>query len=60
MWEGTGNQASLTVSPVCLPISPLPLQTYHIEHHLLSIFLMPSPASDLSLESHGSGFSAGF
>lgn len=54
------GQASLSASPVCLPICPFPRQTYQVEHHLLSIFLMPSPASDLSLESHGSGFSAGF
>lgn len=40
--------------------SPFPLQICQVKHHLLSIFLMPSRASDLSLEYDGSGFSACF
>lgn len=39
---------------------PFPFQTSLVKHHLPSTVPMPSQASDLSLESDGSGFSACF
>lgn len=57
--SGVARPVLLPPLSVCPP-SPFPLQTCQLERHLRSIFLTPSPASDLSLESDGSGFSAGF
>lgn len=57
----SGVARPVLMSPLYVCLSPsFPLQTCQVEHHLPSIFLMPSPASDLSLESDGSGFSDGF
>lgn len=39
---------------------PFPFPTSLVKHHLPSTVPMPSQASDLSLESDGSGFSACF
>lgn len=57
----SGVARSVLLSPLSVCLSPpFPLPTCQVEPHLPSIFLMPSLASDLSLESDGSGFSAGF
>ena len=53
--SGVARPVLLSPLSVC-PSPPFPLQTCQVEYRLPSIFLTPSPASDLSLESDESGF----